>query len=67
LEESWDVVFMTTRDEAERLLSTLNDDDIVEIDEDGRPHKVGTTASVQPGKPVAGISDAKGEYDRASR
>ena len=53
---------MTTRDEAKRLLSRLNDDDIVEIDSQGRIHAPGTSPLLPQGKPIAGISDAKGEY-----
>lgn len=52
---------MTTREEAERLLSTLSDDDIVEIDSNGNIYKAGTAPKAL-GKSIAGISDQKGEY-----
>ncbi len=53
---------MTTRDEAERLLSSLSDDDLVEIDSNGNVYAVGKAPQLGAGKPIAGISDQKGEY-----
>jgi hypothetical protein len=53
---------VTSREEAERLLSTLHDDELVEIDGNGGIHAVGQAPAVRVGKPIAGISDQKGEY-----
>lgn len=53
---------MTTREEAERLLSSLSDDDLVEIDSDGNVYQVGKAPAAMTGKSIAGISDQKGEY-----
>jgi len=53
---------MTTREEAERLLSGLSDGDLVEIDSDGNVHHAGQAPAVAAGKSIAGISDQKGEY-----
>ncbi|MFC0533284.1 hypothetical protein [Phytohabitans kaempferiae] len=55
---------MTSREEAERLLKSIGEDDIVEIDEEGRPRQTGTSMAAPREKPVAGISDSKGEYSR---
>lgn len=54
---------MTSRDEAERLLSSLSDEDLVEIDSKGNIYAVGKAPSAQTGKSIAGISDQKGEYE----
>ena len=54
---------MTTRAEAERLLSALGDDDLVEISSNGEVYAVGRSpAAISGGKPIPGISDQKGEY-----
>ncbi len=53
---------MTSRAEAERLLSTLADRDLVEVDADGNIYSAGEAPPVLPGKAIAGISDQKGEY-----
>ncbi len=58
---------MTSRDEAERLLSSLGDADLVEIDSSGNIHAVGKAPAVGAGKSIAGISDQKGEYGRDRR
>lgn len=55
---------MTSREEAERLLSSLNEDDLVEIGADGTVYAVGKAPRANAGKPIAGISDQQGEYSR---
>jgi hypothetical protein len=54
---------VTSRTEAERLLSSLSDDDLVEVGSDGNIYAVGKSPAAFLGnKPIAGISDQKGEY-----
>jgi len=53
---------VTSREEAERLLSTMHDDELVEIDSSGVIYPVGKAPAARAGKPIAGISDQKGEY-----
>ncbi|MEV4806317.1 hypothetical protein AB0K18_40515 [Nonomuraea sp. NPDC049421] len=53
---------MTTREEAERLLSSLNDSDLVEIDARGNVYASGAAPQPNQGKLIPGISDQKGEY-----
>lgn len=53
---------MTPREEAERLLSSVPDSQLVEIDDEGKLYAPGTAPVVQQGKPIAGISDQRGEY-----
>lgn len=55
---------MTSREEAERLLSSLDDGDLVEIDSNGNIYAVGNAPAAASGKSIAGISDQKGEYGR---
>ncbi|MCX5204124.1 hypothetical protein OG897_22065 [Streptomyces sp. NBC_00237] len=52
---------MTSREEAERILSSANDDDLIEIGADGTVYVVGSAPSAA-GKRIPGISDPKGEY-----
>lgn len=52
---------MTTRSEAERLLSLQHDDQMVEIDADGRIYDLGQAPDVRGAKPTT-IRDQKGEY-----
>jgi len=54
---------MTSREEAERLLSSLSDEDLVEIDSKGNIYAVGKAPTAKAGKSIAGISDQKGEYE----
>lgn len=58
---------MTTREEAERLLSSLNEDDLVEIGPDGQLYSPGKSPVAREQKPIAGILDQKGEYGSAVR
>lgn len=58
---------MTGREEAERLLSSLSDDDLVEIDSNGNIYAVGQAPTARTGKSIPGISDQKGEYEEGSR
>jgi hypothetical protein len=58
---------MTSRDEAERLLSSLSDEDLVEIDSNGNIYAAGKAPAAGHGKSIAGISDQKGEYGRVAR
>jgi hypothetical protein len=53
---------VTTREEAEKLLSSVPDDHLVEIDGNGMIYPVGKAPAAKEGKPVIGISDQKGEY-----
>ena len=53
---------VTSREDAERLLSTMHDDELVEIDSNGVIYAVGNAPAARAGKPIAGISDQKGEY-----
>lgn len=53
---------MTSREEAEHILSTLNENDLVEIDSRGNIHAIGEAPQATAGKPIAGITDQKGEY-----
>jgi len=52
---------MARKDEVELLLSG-DDDEIVEIGPDGQIYRYGTSPKALKGKPIAGISDQKGEY-----
>ncbi|MGI5502353.1 hypothetical protein [Lentzea sp. CA-135723] len=58
---------MTSREEAERLLSSLGDEDLVEIDSNGKIYAVGKSPAAAPGKSIAGISDQRGEYRKADQ
>ena len=53
---------VTSREEAERLLSSLREEDLVEIGPGGEVYEPGKGPEVKGGKPVPGISDQKGEY-----
>ncbi len=52
---------MPERKDVERLLSTA-DKDIVEIGADGQIYETGLAPLPGPGKKIAGITDARGEY-----
>jgi hypothetical protein len=53
---------MTSRAEAEQLLSSLSDNDLVEVGEDGNIYAAGNSPAAFINKPIVGISDQKGEY-----
>lgn len=40
----------------------MHDDELVEIDSSGVIYPVGKAPAARAGKPIAGISDQKGEY-----
>ncbi|MER5200232.1 hypothetical protein ACWD3J_28260 [Streptomyces sp. NPDC002755] len=58
---------MTSRAEAEQLLSSLGDNDLVEVGEDGNIYAAGRSPAGFINKPIVGIADQKGEYSRTGR
>ena len=49
---------MASRDEVERLLSSFEDDDLLEIDSDGRIHRVGQVPGAQISRQAGDASQA---------